>query len=120
MIQFRCWYCGRRYSVPQEQAGQRRVCGCKQRIRVPRQSGASSRDRRLVDWLIEFAVYGGGGGLLGFLLAVVILSRVRFQVLEVSWLVLIGFTLVGLLAGGLGGERFINWIGETIRGAQQR
>lgn len=117
MLLFRCWYCNKRYAMPEERIGQRLVCTCQRRLRVPRRAGASSRDRTVVDWCVEFAVYGGGGALLGFLLGVVILSRVR--VTRYGWLLIVGLTAAGFLAGGLGGERAINWIGRMIREREQ-
>jgi hypothetical protein len=119
MIHFRCWYCNKSYAVSEERAGERMTCTCKQRLRVPRRSGQSSRARTLADWGIELLVYGGGGALLGFLLAVVILSRVVI-IVRYSWVLVAGLTLLGFLAGVLGGERGVNWIGSLIRRREQR
>jgi hypothetical protein len=121
MIRFRCWYCGRRYAMPEKRVGENLVCGCERRLRVPRRNDGSSRARTLADWCVELTVYGGGGALLGFLLAVVILSRLRLVLPFRSgggWLI-VGCTLAGFLAGGLGGERGVNWVGRLIREREQ-
>jgi hypothetical protein len=120
-VDFRCWYCGRRYLVAAERIGERRLCGCGHRLRVPRRSGASSQARTAGEWLLELVVYGGGGALLGFGLALLLVSQVgvllRFG--TTKWLI-VGLTVLGGLAGGLGGERGINWIGGLIRGWEER
>jgi hypothetical protein len=118
VILFRCWYCGKRYARPEEQVGVKFVCTCKQRLRVPKRSGGNARWRTLGDVLIEFAVYGTGGGILGFLLGVVIVSRLYF--VRQRWLLVVGLTLAGFLAGGFGGEAGVNWIGRMIREREQR
>jgi hypothetical protein len=41
---------------------------------VPRRSGQSAKGRSLADWCIEFVVYGFGGGLMGFLFGLLILT----------------------------------------------
>jgi hypothetical protein len=116
MIQFRGWYCNKRFSVADNRRGQRITCSCARLLRVPPQSGGNSRVRTPVDWLVETVVYGGGGGLPGCGLAVLILSQVRRVLLvESGWTLVIGLTLVGFLVGFLGGERGINWIGQMIR-----
>ena len=46
-------------------------------IRVPRRSGGNCRVKTLVDRLVEAVVCGGGGALLGFCLAILILSQLR-------------------------------------------
>ena len=115
MIRFRCWYCNRAYLVADARIGERLVCPCDWRIRVPKVNDSSSRHRSALDWLIEWVVYGGGGGLLGFLLALLLLSRVPFLGRVANRSLLFGCTLVGLLAGGLGGEAGVNWLGRIIR-----
>ncbi len=116
MIPFRCWYCNRRHAKPEQQVGQRFTCSCQRRLRVPKRSGGNCRVRAAVDWLVEALVYGGGGALLGFGLAVVILSQVRgFGTVELGWTLVPGLTLAGFLVGLLGGERGINWVGRLIR-----
>ena len=100
MISFRCWYCGRNYLVQTERAGEKRVCGCGRRIRMPRRSGGSCRDRTLVDWIVEFTVYGGGGAVLGGMLALLLVTRVPFLSRAIGTVrpIVVG-ALVGLLAG---------------------
>jgi hypothetical protein len=120
-IAFRCWYCGRRYVIAPERAGQRLTCGCRHRLRVPRRSGGSSRARTPAEWLLEFVVYGGGGALLGLGLALLIVSQLRFVMRfgSVKWTIVL-LTVAGGLVGGLGGERGINWLGRLIRGWEER
>jgi hypothetical protein len=120
MIQFRCWYCNKRYAVPEKRVGERLTCTCKYALRVPQRSGGNSRSKTAVDWLVEAVVYGGGGGLLGLGLAILILSKVRFLLfLEPAWLFIAVLTLTGILAGALGGERGVNWIGRMIRDREE-
>ncbi len=78
MIQFRCWYCNKRYSVAEGRVGERLACTCENLLRVPKRSGGNSRVKTVLDWLIEITLYGGGGALLAFGLALLILSRWRF------------------------------------------
>ena len=118
MIQFRCSCCGKRYARPEAQIGVTFTCTCKERLRVPRRSGANARCRTLGDVFIEFAVYGTGGGILGFLLGVVIVSRMYF--VRERWLLVVGLTLAGFLAGGVGGEAGVNWVGRMIREREQQ
>ena len=120
MIRFRCWYCNQAYLVADSRIGERLVCSCTWRVRVPKVDDGNSRYRSALDWLVEWVVYGGGGGLLGFLLAILILSRVPFLGRVVNRSLLLGCTLVGLLAGGLGGEAGVNWIGRIIRNWEKR
>jgi hypothetical protein len=117
MIQFRCPSCGKRYAKAEAQAGQRFTCACQETLCVPRKPGQSPLYRSLGDRALLFAIYGGGGGLLGFLLGVVILSRIPWFDIPtvVGWPLVVGTTLVGLLAGGLSGEAGVNWIGRMIR-----
>jgi hypothetical protein len=118
VIQFRCPCCGKRYARPEAQVGVKFACTCKERLRVPKRSGASARCRTLGDLCIEFAVYGTGGGILGFLLGVVIVSRVYF--VRSRWMLVVVLTLAGFLAGGFGGEAGVNWIGKMIRERERR
>jgi hypothetical protein len=116
MIQFRCWYCNKHYSRPESAIGERQVCSCGRRVRVPRKSFGNSRSKTATDWLIEAVVYGGGGALLGLglgALLLVPLARVRLG--GPSFVVLPTLTLIGFLIGLFGGERGINWIGRMIR-----
>lgn len=120
MISFRCWYCRRGYVVADDRRGTRRECGCGRRLRVPARSGGDSRVRSALDWLIEVVVYGGGGALLGFGLALVLIAAAPPFVL--GWrrrvAVIGGLTLLGLLVGTFGGEAGVNWIGRMIRDRQ--
>ena len=116
MIQFRCWYCNRRYTVAKTRVGERLICHCKQRLKVPARDGASSRDRSIVDWCVETAVYGGGGAILGCLFGVFFLGRLRFFFrAQNAWPFILATTVVGFVAGFFCGERGINWIGRMIR-----
>ncbi len=120
-ICFRCWYCNRRYDLGADQVGERLTCNCGERLRVPKRSGMSSRDKRLIDWCVEFVIYGGGGGLLGFGLGALIVSKLLAAWWGFWWgswesaLIVGGTTIVGFVAGGLGGERGVNWLGSKIR-----
>ena len=118
MIDFRCWYCNKRYTKPDAQCGHRFDCSCKHVLKVPRRSGGRSRVKTPLEWLVEAAVYGGGGGLLGFGLGLLIASQmilIRRTVYIVS-----AFTTAGFLIGLFGGERGINWLGRLIREREQR
>jgi|SRR6266511_5623019 len=114
MIQFRCSACGKRYNLPVQRIGERLDCSCGQHLKVPPRSGGSAKYRTWPDFFIELAVYGVGGAVLGFLLGVVLLKGMGHVGLE-GWLVVLPTTAVGFLAGGLVGERGINWIGRKIR-----
>jgi hypothetical protein len=119
MVEFRCWYCNRKHSMPQRKVGKQFRCSCSNELRVPRYSGGKCRVKSLADWAIEAAVYGGGGALLGLGLALLILAGLlRFLFIQsttVAWIVLLPLPLLGFLLGLLGGERAINWIGRLIR-----
>jgi hypothetical protein len=66
-------------------------------------------------------VYGGGGALLGFGLAVVILSQLhRLATPRGGWVLVPALTVAGFLAGLLGGERGVNWVGQMIRERHDR
>ena len=74
-----------------------------------------------MDWLVEAVVYGGGGAVLGFGLAVLILAQWRFAgVSEEEMAFSAGLTLMGFLIGLFGGERGINWVGRIIREREDR
>jgi hypothetical protein len=121
MIQFRCWYCHRRYSVPESNVHQRLTCGgCKNVLRVPKRSGGNCRVKTLMDWAVETILYGGGGALLGFGLAVLILSQWRVPFFPERWILIPGLSLLGFLAGAFGGERGVIWIGHKIRDRETR
>jgi hypothetical protein len=111
-VQFRCWFCNRRYTVSDLRVGERIVCNCERTVRVPKQSGGNSRAKTLLDWIVEAIVYGGGGALLGLGLALLILALFRVRAAVVLLAV---FPVIGLLIGLFGGERGINWIGRHIR-----
>lgn len=116
---FRCWHCNKSYWVDDARRGERFVCSaCKQRVKVPRRPNGPSRARTAVDWLVEVAVYGGCGGLLGFGLGLLILSRVPLIRYGRKELVL-GLTLLGLLAGAAFGEAGLNWVGRRIRDREE-
>jgi hypothetical protein len=90
-------------------------------LRIPKKSNGPSRDRSWGDFAIEAVVYGGGGALLGFLGAFVVL----FQFQAIAFIrqprLVIGLcTLLGFLIGLFGGEAGINWIGRRMRDWQQR
>ena len=101
MIQFRCWYCNKHYSRPEIAVGDRHTCSCGRQVRVPRKNFGNSRSKTALDWLIEAAVYGGGGALLGLGLGALILvplARVRLGgpgLVVLPTLMLLGF-LIGL------------------------
>src|SRR5262245_10183435 len=98
MIQFRCWYCRRRYSLPESRIGERLTCSCTRRLRVPKRSGGSSRTKTAVDWLVEALVYGGGGALLGLGLALLVISQTPvFLSGRLGWLLAAALTGLGFL-----------------------
>ena len=123
MIIFRCWFCGRRFGVPEARIGHRLTCTCKHELNVPKRSGGRCKVRRPVDWLIECVVYGGGGAVLGLGLALVVLFQIPVFVVGGRWresgLLIAGLTVAGFLLGVLGGERGINWIGRLIRAREE-
>jgi hypothetical protein len=110
-IEFRCPTCRRYFARPRAEAGKRFTCSCREKLRVPRRLGRSPLlCRSLTDRAAMLTVYGGGGAILGFCLAVV------FEGLLVAPL----FMLAGLIVGGLGGEPVVNFMGRTIRQALER
>ncbi len=118
MIYFRCWYCNRAIVKPDELAGKRFACSCGRRAKVPRRSGGSSKVRSLSDWLVESLVYGGAGALVGFMLSVMIFTRIPLvrRPIEVT----IAMIAFGLVVGTLFGERGINWLGQKLRDRENR
>lgn len=120
MIDFRCWYCARRYAVADERAGEVWSCSCERRLRIPRRSGGSSHAPTLLDRLIEAAIYGGAGAILGGVLGVLVVSRMRFIDAFLAWVVILGATLAGFLAGAVGGEPAINLVGRWLREREDR
>lgn len=120
-IHFRCWYCNRRLAASSDQVGERRVCNCGQRYRVPRRDGISRRDKGLLDWFLEFIVYGLGGGLLGLLLGFIMFRFTGWALGRGSsrLLLVVSPAIVGFLAGGLFGERGVNWIGSHLRNLEE-
>jgi hypothetical protein len=124
MIQFRCWFCNKRYVVSEEDIAQRITCTCTRLLKVPKRSHGNSRVKTAMDWLVEVLVFGLGGALLGFGLAVLILSQwpgsdLPFLFLD-SWYFFATLTVLGFLAGLLGGERGVNWLGQRIRDRENR
>ena len=119
MILFRCWYCGKRYMISEARVGERITCSCKHLLKVPKTSGGRSKVLRPVDLLIESVVYGGGGALLGLGLGLLIVSRVPLFRLGGGGKAIVGLTLAGFLAGTLGGERGVNWVGRMIRSREE-
>jgi hypothetical protein len=122
MIEFRCWYCNRKHTMPQKGIGKTIRCSCSSELRVPRHSGGKCRVKTLADWAVEALVYGGGGALLRLGLALLILAGLlRFLFIQSTtgaWIVLLPLPLLGFLLGLLGGERAINWIGRIIHGVK--
>jgi hypothetical protein len=113
MIRFRCWYCNRTLAASWDQVGERRVCNCGERYRVPRRGDISRRDKRILDRFLEVVIYGIGGGFLGILVGLM-LGAESEGLLGFAVAAGVGF-LIGGLTGGLFGERGINWIGSLLR-----
>ncbi len=121
MIDFRCWYCSKRYVVPERRIGERFDCACKNLLRVPKRNDGNCRVKKAADWLVEAVVYGGGGAFLGLGLGLLILSHWRPLVgLLDGWVFVAGLAAVGFLAGLFGGERGVNWVGRRIRDRENR
>ncbi len=119
MVEFRCWYCNRRFVKSDKRIGERFTCNCKRMLRVPKRNGGYCRVKTLGDWIIEAVVYGGGGALLGFGFAVLCISRLLVRTHPLAMIAPVaGLTLFGFLFGLFGGERGINWIGRLIRGSE--
>lgn len=121
MTPFRCWQCNRAFYVDDARRGERFDCpGCKHRLKVPHRPNGSSRARSLTDWVVEVVVYGGCGGLLGFGLGVLVVSRLPlFRRSEEAALLVAGLTAAGLLAGAVFGEAGVNWVGRRIRSREE-
>jgi hypothetical protein len=122
MIAFRCWYCGKTYLVKEDQIGVVRECSCSSRIKVPADNGGNSRSRTFLEWLIEISVYGGGGALLGFGLALLLLRWMYMTVGRgvFALRILGGCTLAGFIAGAIFGEAGITWVGQFIREYEEK
>ncbi len=116
LIRFRCWYCNRKHVAGWDQVGEKRVCHCGERYRVPRYPGDIAwRDKGLLDRFLEFAIYGTGGAFLCGLPALVILARVRPCGYVASGVILATTIFLGFTIGAFFGERGINWIGSRLR-----
>jgi hypothetical protein len=119
MIEFRCWYCDKYFKVLEHRMGEHVTCMCKSVLRVPKTSGGNCRVKTVIDWLVETVIHGGGGAVLGLILAFMIVSQFGGQ-----WEALLGFipalSLIGFLAGLLMGERGVNWLGQMIREQENR
>jgi hypothetical protein len=115
MIQFRCWYCHRKYAKPEPEIGKTLTCSCKNLLRVPTANGGKCRVKTIGDWIVEAIVCGGGGAVLGFGLALLIVSRLIFFGWTLRWMLLLGLPLLGFLGGLLFGERAIDFFGDMIR-----
>jgi hypothetical protein len=113
VINFRCWFCNRAYTKPDDLARKRFACGCGRRVKVPKRSGGSSKTRSLTDWIVETLIYGGACAVFAFGLSFVIVARLPFFRRDFTP-VIVG-TLVGLVAGAIFGERAINYIGQKLR-----
>ncbi|GIW80941.1 MAG: hypothetical protein KatS3mg105_2748 [Gemmatales bacterium] len=119
-IHFRCWYCGKRYMVKRERSGEHRRCSCGRRVRVPKYSWGNCRAKSLVDWLVEAIVYAGGGALLGFCLACLMLATFPFVIAPRSRLLFVTLPMVGFLVGLFGGEQGIGWLGRSLRRHEEK
>lgn len=122
MIAFRCWYCARTLLLKEDQIGTLRTCSCGSRLKVPSENGGNSRSRTFLEWLIETTVYGGGGAVLGFGLALVFL---RWMVMTVgrgvfALRIMAACTVAGFLLGAIFGEAGIHWVGQFIREYEEK
>jgi hypothetical protein len=117
MILFRCWYCHRRFTVEEAQAGTKLSCNCGRTVRVPRRSGGSSLYKSASDRLIEFTVYGIGGGLIGFCLGGFLMQKLL--IFSGALYFIAASTLFGFVVGGFGGERGVAWIGSRMRDREE-
>jgi len=116
MIEFRCWYCNRRYKIGKDRIGEKILCSCKNPLRVPKHSGGHCRVRTPLDWALEITLYGFGGAIILFL-AVLVIMRFVFYFLDVEaiGLCLAGSAIAGFLIGAFGGERAIDALGQWAR-----
>jgi hypothetical protein len=120
MILFQCWYCSKKYAIAEDRIGTQIACSCKHQLKVPKKNGGRCKVRRPVDWAVEALVYGGGGALLGFGLAALIVSQAgRFGLMRLGSEIFIGLTLFGFLFGLFGGEAGINFVGRLIRDREE-
>ena len=103
MIQFRCWYCNKKYAVNSQHIGESITCTCTSTCAAPSAAAADARVKTPVDFLVEIVVYGLGGAFLGFGLAVLILSRAWFWNRGSGLTFVVTLTIVGFLAGLFGG-----------------
>ena len=115
MIDFRCWFCGKRYVVADDRRGQRQTCSCGRGVKVPKRSGGRSRAWTVTDFVVETVVYGGGGAVLGFGLGALVASRLPIPVGKPTKYIVGGCTLAGFLLGAVGGEPAVNWVGRLLR-----
>jgi hypothetical protein len=70
----------------------------------------------VLDWVLEFVIYGGGCALLVFILGFFLLGRFYFRsMIQGGWIVVAAMTMVAFLLGGLFGERGVNWVGSLLR-----
>ena len=113
MIDFRCWFCHKRYSVAESRIGKELLCTCQRRLRVPRRSGGYCRVKTAADWAVEALVYGTGGLLLGLGLGLLMLRATGGG--RSGLTLLVGMAAAGFLAGLFGGEPGVNWVGRMIR-----
>jgi hypothetical protein len=121
MVQFRCWYCWKKYSVKDSRIGEHITCACDRTLRVPKRDDGNCRVWTPIDWVVEIVVYGCGGALLGLGLSILIVWRFMFFVGFTERLVLIAaLTVIGFLAGLFGGSRGIDWLGQMIRDREDR
>ncbi len=119
MIEFRCWYCNKKYVKRNDRIAERFKCTCEHVLRVPRRSGGRCRVKSPVDWLVEAVVYGGGGAVVGFVLALICISRFRIGYFSDSVMLIPGLTLAGFVVGLVGGERGLELIGRMFGGDER-
>jgi hypothetical protein len=113
VINFRCWHCHRKYAKADAKIGTTFTCSCQSMLRVPKRDGGNCRVKTIADRVVEAVVCGGGGALLCFFFTFFVFGR--WIVVFHSWTFTWVMTLAGGIAGFLGGERAIDWIGNMIR-----
>jgi hypothetical protein len=113
MIHFRCWFCNRAFVKEPERTGQRFLCSCGRRAKVPKRPGGWSKSRSFEDWVVDTLVYGGLCAT--FALALSFTAIGRAVVLRGNFTPLIVAALTGLIAGALFGERALNYFGRKFR-----
>lgn len=111
-IRFKCPGCGKTYLKTDDTVGERFVCKCGDRLKVPKKNDGHAGAKRLTDRLIESSVYGVGGALLGLGLGFLIASR---PFVRGRKYIIAGCTVLGFVVCLLGGERAVVWIGQKIR-----